>query len=137
MMDRQKILIIDDDPDLVEGIRITLEANGYEVQSARNGTEGLKLIKEIHPDLIILDVMMDTITEGFHVSYQLRSRDPQSEYKEYSDIPILMLTGISQKMDMKFSPEADEDYLPVDEFIEKPIRFEALLEKTKRLLQKG
>ena len=137
MMDRQKILIIDDDPDLVEGIRITLEANGYEVQSARNGTEGLQLIKEIHPDLIILDVMMDTITEGFHVSYQLRSRDPQSEYKEYSDIPILMLTGISQKMDMKFSPEADEDYLPVDEFIEKPIRFEALLEKTKRLLQKG
>ena len=136
-MDRQKILIIDDDPDLVEGIRITLEANGYEVQSARNGTEGLQLIKEIHPDLIILDVMMDTITEGFHVSYQLRSRDPQSEYKEYSDIPILMLTGISQKMDMKFSPEADEDYLPVDEFIEKPIRFEALLEKTKRLLQKG
>ena len=136
-MDRQKILIIDDDPDLVEGIRITLEANGYEVQSARNGTEGLKLIKEINPDLIILDVMMDTITEGFHVSYQLRSRDPQSEYKQYSDIPILMLTGISQKMDMKFSPEADEDYLPVDEFIEKPIRFEALLEKTKRLLQKG
>lgn len=136
-MDRQKILIIDDDPDLVEGIRITLEANGYEVHSARNGTEGLKLIKEIHPDLIILDVMMDTITEGFHVSYQLRSRDPQSEYKAYSDIPILMLTGISQKMDMKFSPEADEDYLPVDEFMEKPIRFEALLEKTKRLLQKG
>jgi len=135
-MEKPKVLVIDDDLDLVEGIRITLEANNYEVLSAKNGTEGLRLIKEIHPDLIILDVMMDTVTEGFQVSYQLRSRDPQSEYREYSHIPILMLTGISQKTDMKFSPEADEDYLPVEEFMEKPIRFEALLEKVKKLIQK-
>ncbi len=136
-MDKPKILIIDDDLDLVEGIRITLEANDYEVHSARNGTEGLELVKEIHPDLIILDVMMDSITEGFQVSYKLRSRDPQSEYSAYSHIPILMLTGISQKMDMKFSPQTDEDYLPVDEFLEKPIRFEALLQKVKKLIKEG
>jgi len=135
-MEKPKVLVIDDDLDLVEGIRITLEANDYEVYGAKNGTEGLRMVKEIHPDLIILDVMMDTITEGFQVSYQLRSRDPQSEYREYSHIPILMLTGISQKTDMKFSPEADEDYLPVEEFMEKPIRFEALLEKVKKLIQK-
>ena len=135
-MEKPKVIVIDDDPDMVESIRITLEANDYEVCSAENGTEGLKLIKEIHPDLIILDVMMDTITEGFQVSYQLRSRDPQSEYREYADIPILMLTGISQKTHMKFSPQADEDYLPVDEFIEKPILLEALLEKVKKLIQK-
>jgi len=135
-MEKPKVLVIDDDLDLVEGIRITLEANDYEVLSAKNGTEGLRMVKEIHPDLIILDVMMDTVTEGFQVSYQLRSRDPQSEYREYSHIPILMLTGISQKTDMKFSPEADEDYLPVEEFMEKPIRFEALLEKVKKLIQK-
>jgi CheY-like chemotaxis protein len=136
-MEKPKILVIDDDLDLVEGIRITLEANNYEVNSARNGTEGLKMLKEIHPDLIILDVMMDTITEGFQVSYQLRSKDPDSEYRAYAHIPILMLTGISQKMDMKFSPKDDEDYLPVDEFMEKPIRFEALLEKVKKLVKTG
>jgi CheY-like chemotaxis protein len=137
MMDKPRILIIDDDPDLVESMRITLEANNYEVESAHNGTDGLKLVKEINPDLIILDVMMDSITEGFQVSYQLRSRDPQSEYRAYSNIPILMVTGVSQKMHMKFSPQTDENYLPVDEFVEKPIRFEALLEKVERLIKKG
>jgi len=135
MMDRPRILIIDDDPDLVESMRIILEANNYEVQSAKNGTEGLRLVKEINPDLIILDVMMDSITEGFQVSYQLRSRDPQSEYRAYSKIPILMLTGVSQQMHMKFSPETAADYLPVDEFVDKPIQFEALLEKVKRLIK--
>lgn len=136
-MEKPKILVIDDDPDLVESIRITLEANDYQVFSAANGTEGLRLTKEIFPDLIILDVMMDSITEGFQVSQQLRSRDPQSEYRAYSKIPILMLTAISEKMHMKFSPKDDEDYLPVDEFMEKPIRFGALLEKVKALIPQG
>jgi len=134
-MEKPKILVIDDDPDVVESIRITLEANNYQVFSAGNGTEGLRLTKEIFPDLIILDVMMDSITEGFQVSQQLRSRDPQSEYTAYSKIPILMLTAISEKMHMKFSPKDDEDYLPVDEFMEKPIRFGALLEKVKALIK--
>ena len=136
-MNKPKILIIDDDPDLVESIRITLEANGYQVESAYNGTDGLGLVKETNPDLIILDVMMDSITEGFQVLYQLRSPDPQSEYKDYAGIPILMVTGVSQKMHMKFSPETDEDYLPVDEMVEKPIQLDALLEKVGNLLKKG
>ena len=121
---------------MVELVRITLEANNYDVFGAENGTEGLRMVKEIRPDLIILDVMMDSITEGFQVSYQLRSPDPQSEYREYSSIPIIMLTGISQKMHMKFHPKTDGDYLPVDEFVEKPIRLEPLLEKIKNLIQK-
>jgi CheY-like chemotaxis protein len=133
-MAKPKIVVIDDNPDLVESIRITLEANNYEVYGAKNGTEGLKLVREVDPDLIIMDVMMDTITEGFQVTYQLRSRDPQSEYKEHSDTPILMLTGTSQNTPMKFSPETDKDYIPVDEFVEKPIRPEALLEKVKKLV---
>jgi CheY-like chemotaxis protein len=135
-MGKPKIVTIDDDPDVREVLRITLEANNYEVYAASNGTDGLRVIKEVHPDLIILDVMMDTITEGFQVSYQLRSQDPESEYQAFSKIPIIMLTGISQKMDMKFSPEKDGEYLPVDEFVEKPIRVESLVEKVKKLLKK-
>jgi len=135
-MDKPKILIIDDDLDAVELIRITLEANNYNVFSAGNGTEGLKLVKEIHPDLIILDVMMDTATEGFQVSYQLRSKDPKSEYREFSQTPIIMTTGISQKMHMKFSPQQDGDYLPVDEYLEKPVRVDPLLEKIRKLLKR-
>ena len=134
-MEKPKILVIDDDPDFVEGLRIALEANNYEAYIAENGTEGLRLIRKIRPDLIVLDVMMDTLTEGFQVSYQLRSRDPQSEYASYSKIPILMITAVSQKMHMKFSLQADEDFLPVDEFVEKPFRLDALLDKVKKLLQ--
>lgn len=135
MMDRPRILVIDDDPDTVELMRIALEANGYDVSSASNGTEGLKAVKVIRPDLIILDVMMDTTTEGFQVSYQLRSHDPNSEYQEFSTIPIIMLTGISQKMQMKFSVQRDGDYLAVDEFLEKPIQIDPLLETIRKLLK--
>jgi CheY-like chemotaxis protein len=135
-MDKPKILIIDDDADAVDLIRIALEANSYDVFSAGNGTEGLKLVKEIHPDLIILDVMMDTATEGFQVSYQLKSNDPKSEYREFCRTPIIMMTGVSQQMHMKFSPKQDGDYLPVDEFLEKPVRIDPLLEKIKKLLKR-
>jgi CheY-like chemotaxis protein len=135
-MENPKILVVDDDPDVVELIRITLEANNYTVFSAENGTVGLKRVKEIRPDLIILDVMMDSITEGFQVSYQLRSQDPQSEYREFSNIPIIMLTGVQKKMHMKFSPKSDGDYLPVDEFLEKPVHIEALLNKVNTLINK-
>jgi CheY-like chemotaxis protein len=135
-MDKTKILVVDDDTDVVELMRITLEANGYQFYQAANGPEGLKMVKEIRPDLIILDVMMDSITDGFHVSYQLRGNDPKSEYKEFSKIPIIMMTGIAQKMHMKFSPDQDGEYLPVDEYIEKPIRVDPLLEKIRKLLKR-
>ena len=134
-MEGAKILVIDDDPDIVEVLKITLEANSYQVSAANSGSEGLAKVKEMKPDLIILDVMMDTITAGFQVSYQLRSPDPRSEYAEYAKIPILMLTGIGEKMKMKFSPQTDAEYLPVDAFIEKPVQTPILLEKVRKLLK--
>jgi CheY-like chemotaxis protein len=135
-MEEAKILIVDDDPDIVEALKMTLEANHYKVYTAANGTEGLRQVKAVDPDLIILDVMMDTITEGFQVSYQLRNPDPKSEYVKYSQIPILMLTAIVERKHMKFSTKADGDFLPVDDFVEKPIRPQVLLEKVKKLLKK-
>lgn len=135
-MEEAKILIVDDDPDLVEALKMTLEANNYKVFTAANGTEGLKQVKAVNPDLIILDVMMDTITEGFQVSYQLRNPDPNSEYAPYVKIPILMLTAIVEKKRMKFSTQTDGEFLPVDDFVEKPIRPQVLLEKVKKLLSK-
>lgn len=135
-MEAAKILVVDDDPDIVEALKMTLEANNYKVFTAANGTEGLKQIKAINPDLIILDVMMDTITEGFQVTYQLRNQEPGSEYAKYSKIPILMLTAIVEKKRMKFSTKADGDFLPVDDFVEKPIRPQVLLEKVKKMISK-
>jgi DNA-binding response OmpR family regulator len=128
----KRILVVDDDPDLVEVIRLTLEANGYEVFSAAGGQEGLVKVKEVEPDLIILDVMMDYTTEGFQVSLQLRSPEPDSEYAAYSKIPILMLTALHSTTSLRFSP--DEDYLPVDDFVEKPLEPGALVAKVEALL---
>jgi CheY-like chemotaxis protein len=133
-MANEKILIIDDDDDLVLAMRLPLEAAGYQVFRAVNGVEGLKKVKEINPDLIILDVMMDSTTEGFQVSLTLRSPDPKSEYKAYSHIPILMLTAIHQTTPLRFGP--DQEYLPVDVFIEKPIEPAKLLEQVRKHLKK-
>ena len=135
-MEEAKILIVDDDPDIVEALKMTLEANRYKVFTAANGTEGLKQVKAVKPDLIILDVMMDSITEGFQVSYQLRNPGPNSEYAPFSQIPILMLTAIVEKKHMKFSTQKDGDFLPVNDFVEKPIRPQVLLEKVKKLLKR-
>ncbi len=129
-----KILMIDDDPDIVTAIRIPLEASGYEFYEASSGREGLEKVKQVHPDLIILDVMMETATEGFQVSLRLRDPSPQSEYAAYRHIPILMLTAIHTTTPLRFKP--DEDYLPVDAFLEKSADPEMLLKKVEELLKK-
>jgi CheY-like chemotaxis protein len=133
-MANEKILVVDDDPDLVEVMRLALEASGYQILSASSGAEGLRMVKETHPDLIILDVMMDYTTEGFQVSLELRSPDPASEYAPYRDIPILMLTALHSTTPLRFGP--DEDYLPVDDFVEKPLEPGELVEKVEKLLKK-
>jgi len=133
-MANKKILIIDDDPDIVEAMKMPLEANSYYVITASSGKEGLQRAKDEIPDLIILDVMMETDTEGFHVAYALRSEEPDAEYKNCRKIPILMITAISQKKGMDFSLEKDDTFLPVDGFIEKPIQPKDLLEQVAELL---
>ena len=136
-MAKAKILIVDDDPDIVEAMRLPLEANDYEVVTASNGGEGLQRVKEEEPELIILDVMMESDTAGFQFSYTLRNPDPGSEYAQYTRIPILMLSGIGLRKGMSFSPEVDRDFLPVDDFVEKPVQPSVLLAKIEELLAKA
>lgn len=127
-----KILIVEDTPDMALALRMPLEATGYEVFHALSGQECLEMVRQVKPDLIILDVMMETTTAGFQVSLQLRSPDPQSEYAEYRHVPILMLTAIHTTTSLRFGP--DEAYLPVDDFVEKPIDPDVLLEKVQTLI---
>jgi CheY-like chemotaxis protein len=130
-----KILVIEDDADMVTAVRMPLEANDYQVFEAATGAEGLQKVKEIEPDLIILDVMMETTTAGFQVSLQLRSPDADSEYAAYRNIPILMLTAIHTTTSLRFGP--DEAYLPVDDFVDKPIDPDVLLEKVVKLTEQA
>lgn len=127
-----RILMIDDDPDVTLAISIPLEAAGYEFFAASNSAEGLEKLPEVKPDLIILDVMMDTATEGFQTSLQLRDPSPDSEYADYRETPILMLTAVHTTTPLRFAP--DEDYLPVDAFLEKSATPDEILAKVQELL---
>ena len=130
-----KILAIEDDPDMLAALRMPLEAEGHELFTATTGEEGLQKVKEIDPDLIILDVMMETATAGFQVSLELRNPDDRSEYAAYRDIPILMLTAIHTTTSLRFGP--DEAYLPVDDFVDKPVDPDELLEKVDALIRQS
>ena len=126
------ILIIDDDRDLVESIRIVLESKKYGVRTAYNGKEGFQKIQEKAPDLIILDVMMATDTEGFSLAYKLRNNPA------YKEIPIIMVTGFTKKMaetgPEKFQHIMGENW-PVTQFLEKPIDPEELLSVIEGVLE--
>ncbi len=127
-----RILIVDDDPDIVEAMRVVLENRGYQVDSALDGQKALEQITANRPDLVILDVMMTTPQEGFNLARQLK------QDKDTADIPILMLTAVKQKTGIDFKPEAgDETWLPVDAYLDKPVKPEVLVQKVQTLLQKG
>ena len=123
----KRVMLVDDDEDFIEMNKAILEANGYCVAVAYNGMECLSKVRAVKPDLIVLDAMMTTLSDGFNVSRELRN----CELTE--GIPILMVTAISSRFASKFEP--DETWLPVDAFIEKPVAPQQLLEEVNRRLQ--
>ncbi|MEA3287745.1 MAG: response regulator [Candidatus Marinimicrobia bacterium] len=118
----KKVLIIDDDFDLVEVMRITLEAAGFEVIDAQDGEKGLEMIRAETPDLVLLDVMMSSMDEGFHVAYKIR------EESAIKDTPVVMLTAVGNQTGFQFDPGKDADFLPVDAFLEKPVNPKKLVD---------
>ena len=124
----KKILIVDDDQDQVNSLAHVLKSKGYDIAEAYNGSQCLKKLVEEKPDLIILDIMMDSDTEGFEVANQIRSNRPTSKYRDYKNIPIIMLTAINQVTNSRFSLDMEESFLPgVEDFLTKPVNFDELL----------
>jgi CheY-like chemotaxis protein len=123
-----RIIIIDDDMDFVQATKMILETKSYEVLAAHDKDAGLKLIEAERPDLIILDVMMTRMSDGFKLCYQLK-HDPQ-----YKDIPILMVTAVTQKTGLRFSPKTDGEYLEAEDLIPKPVKADDLLNRVAKLL---
>ncbi|MBN1456817.1 MAG: response regulator [Sedimentisphaerales bacterium] len=117
----KKILVIDDDNDFVESIVNLLEAKGYNVASASNGTDGVAKAKDNKPDLILLDVMMTTKDEGFNVARELQG------IEGIKGTPVIMVTGVRKEMNLPFGFEPDETWLPVKQVLEKPVKPETLL----------
>jgi CheY-like chemotaxis protein len=137
MNEKPKILVVDDDADLVETIRLVLESKNYRVVSALNAKEGLDKVKSERPDLILLDIMMPQGTEGFHLVWNLR----QEQEKYFQEVPIIVMTAIHQKTDLRFYPEAGDasykagEYLPVQDFLDKPVQPDRLLERVEHALK--
>lgn len=132
----RKILIVDDDRDLVASLARVLQMNGYQVATAPSGAEGLRALLAERPDLLILDVMMETDTAGFEVTDLVRSRRPTSKYREFRDIPIIILTAINQVTNSRFSLDLKESFLPGrNEFMTKPVDPDELLAKVARALR--
>jgi DNA-binding response OmpR family regulator len=128
MSEKKKILIIDDDKDYGEALKIVLESNGFKVLNVLNVQDGRKAIEKDRPALIILDVMMDKHTDGFDLCYSLKHDE------KYKNIPILMVTAVTNKTGFKFSPETDGEYLQADDYVAKPIPSAELLLRVKKLI---
>lgn len=128
MPDAKKILIIDDDKDYGDALRIVLENNGYTVKHVLNIDDGRSSVLSEPPDLIILDVMMEKHTDGFDLCSDLKND------RTCSMIPILMVTAVTEKTGFKFSPETDGEYCLADDYISKPVPVSDLLSRVNRLI---
>ena len=115
MANKKTVIIIDDDPDVLEATKVTLEGSGYAAVTAMSGPEGLSRIRQGGIDCIILDVMMARETEGFHIAQDLKADSKTAK------IPIIMMTSVSKKTGFEFSPATDKDFMPVEVFLEKPV----------------
>ncbi|MCF8239983.1 MAG: response regulator [Melioribacteraceae bacterium] len=118
------IAIIDDDLDIIEASTLVLKSKGYEIVTASNPEDGYKTVLEKHPDLIILDVMMDEPDDGFFLAQKFRKNDITT--------PILMYTSVSKTIGFEYGAG---DMVPVDDFVEKPISPDELIEKVENLLK--
>jgi CheY-like chemotaxis protein len=125
-MERKSVLVADDDGVFVAAVSAVLKSR-YTVRTTSNGSEALAQVRQERPDLIVLDVMMDYMSEGFDVARKLRT-DPETR-----SIPLIMLTGVDRMYNYRL--EQDESWVPCDRYLEKPIEPETLLAEVEALIE--
>ena len=131
-MEKQlKTVIIDDDKDYLFSMETFLSRNGFVVHTATNGKEGMDLIKKERPDVILLDVMMESLFSGLEVCKAVRS-DPQLEY-----IPIVGISGMGEELGVAYEKYSDEQYFTPEEFLEKPVDKQHLLSVIEDAIKKA
>ena len=130
MSEKTRLLIIDDDPDFVEGIQSILVKADYKVDVAYNPDDGFNALKSNPPDLLLLDIMMGRGAEGIMLARKI------SKDEVLREIPVLIITGIREQMAFLFPGEpVHPRFVPVDELIEKPVEPDFLLERVEALLK--
>ena len=130
MTEHKRLLIVDDDPDFVAGIKAVLDAADYETDVAYNPKDGFAALRSKHYDVLLLDIMMGRGAEGVMMARKIR-KEPSLR-----DLPILIITGIREQIAFLFPGQAvHPHFVPMDELVEKPVEPELLLEKVGALLQ--
>ena len=130
MTERKQLLIIDDDPDFVAGIKAILDSAGYDSDVAHNPKDGFVALKAKHYDLLLLDIMMGRGAEGVMMARKIR-KEP-----ELKGLPVLIITGIREQVAFLFPGQAvHPGFVPVNELLEKPVEPELLLERVAAMLQ--
>lgn len=126
-----KILVVDDDPDILDATTMILESQGYQVVTARDGIEGLAVLKAENPDLMILDLMMPKM-DGFGVCKELQ--DPR--WSKYKGTPILILTSVREEASRRRYELETGLELDIDDYIEKPMSPDTLISRVSTLINK-
>jgi DNA-binding response OmpR family regulator len=130
-MKKNRILIVDDDLDILAALTAILENADYEVISADSKKTGMEKLKSEKPDLAVLDVMMETTQAGFELTREIR------QIEGFEELPVIMLTSVGDITGVNFQAAmSNKDWLPADAYIEKPVEPEELLEEIENLLEK-
>jgi len=130
LMTGKKVLVVDDDPDILDAVTMVLESQGCQVAVAHDGIECFDKLSGERPDLVILDLLMPKM-DGFAVYGELQ--DPK--WSEYRDMPIIILTSVREEASRRrYALETGQELSP-DEYLEKPITPDALIESVRRLLE--
>ena len=126
-----KIVMIDDNTDFLFTMETFLKKNGFEVQTADDGQKGIELIRKERPDLVLLDIMMETLFSGFEVCKAVRSDD------DLKYIPIIGISAMGEELDIDYSQWPDYEYFRPDAFLDKPIDKQRLLQLIPEVIQKA
>lgn len=126
----QRILVIDDDPDMHEALRLILEPAGFEVTCCATGSAGLAAMRRDPPDLVLLDIMLASPAEGFHLAHEVKC-DAQLKA-----IPVIMISALGDSLEQGFAEETGDDSLAIEAFINKPFQATTILEKVSGVLEK-
>jgi len=126
---KRKILIIDDNIDFVKMNALALEAAGYEVEAAYNSDEGFTKVEYGQPDAIVLDLMLERHDSGFTLAKKLKT------HPIFRTIPILMLTAVGEATGFRFSMEKDGYWMKTDDFADKPLEPDELVDRIERLIE--
>ena len=127
-MGKAKILVVDDDPDVVEQLKLVLDSAGYEVASAGGMAEAEELLLSFHPDAAVIDLMMEHQDSGFVLCHEIK--------RLYPGTPVLLLTAVKAATGISFEPASEEQaaWVRVDRIMDKPVRPEQLTKEVEKLL---